>query len=173
MRKCENLLQEERKMQSGNSGINFGKASSLTGRVALFITMSLLISFQANASGIKKNDQSLLIKTDTRGCATEVILASPEDNCSDSEFANNCGKNGKDCVCMRTNKFVTWSVDNGSRFEIQLSGADPFKANCDLKSKNKPQIKCKVAAGNGDYLYDVVLESCPDKTYDPKIIIRN
>lgn len=89
-------------MQSGNSGINFGKAISLTGRVALFITMSLLISFQANASGIKKNDQSLLIKTDTRGCATEVILASPEDNCSDSEFANNCGKNGKDCVCIRS-----------------------------------------------------------------------
>jgi hypothetical protein len=133
-----------------------------------------LLSFNAlSANGFKKNSQKLMIHVDSRGCAYNVALVSPVDNCADSNLANSCGKNGKDCVCMTNKKFITWKTSNGSRFELVFNGDKPFKNNCGLKSKNKKSIKCKIDSDEGDFIYDVVVETCPDQTYDPRIVVRN
>lgn len=158
-----------------NRNYNFTPTTSLGFLAAFMLIMGLFMSLQVSANGIKNNDQSLLVQTDEKGCATQVVLKFPEeDNCAGSEFADTCGKKGKDCVCMRKGKFVIWEVENGSPFKIQLRDADPFTGNCALKSKNKPRIKCKVATTeDGNYEYDVILETCPDQVYDPMIVIRN
>jgi hypothetical protein len=167
-------MKKAQKAQKNKTRDDRFKPTTLPGVLAMFmLTVSLFISLPVSAGPIKKNDQTLMVQTNEQGCATHVVLASPDDNCAGSEFADTCGKNGKDCVCMRTGKFVTWEVDNGSRFEIKLRDADPFTANCSLKSKNKPRIKCKVATDkDGEYEYDLILETCPGQVYDPVIVIR-
>jgi cellobiose-specific phosphotransferase system component IIB len=137
---------------------------------ALFVS---LLSFNAvSADKFKKNSQELMIKVDSRGCAIDVELVSPQDNCAGSSWANKCGKNGKDCVCITNQKFITWKTSNGSRFELKFNDAEPFKKKCNFKSRNKKRIKCKINSANGDFIYDVVVESCPDQTYDPRIVVR-
>jgi hypothetical protein len=138
--------------------------------VLLFLTIS--ISSAVYAQGIKKNDQELLIKVDANGCAASVDLVSTIDNCSDTDFAANCGKNGKDCVCMRNAKFVSWTAETDTRFELIFRGPSPFKSNCKYKSGNNRKIKCKIDATDNDYDYDVILESCPGQVYDPRIVVR-
>ena len=113
-----------------------------------------------------------MIKVDASGCAASVDLVSPVDNCEGSEFAAKCGKNGKDCVCMRDQKFVSWLINTDTRFELKFNGASPFKSNCKVKSGNNNKITCKIEAPNGDYDYDVIVESCPNQVYDPKIVVR-
>lgn len=126
----------------------------------------------ANGQGIKKNDQQLMIKVDAQGCAMSVDLVSAQDNCEGSEFAGNCGKKGKDCVCMSSQKFLSWEIDSETRFELAFTGANPLKANCKLKSGNNHKTRCKVDAPAGDYQYDVTVEGCPGQVYDPKIVVR-
>lgn len=160
-------------MNKGNSAGRAARARRFTVCSTLLLLAGLVLSLQINAGGIKKNDQRLIIFADARGCPTGVELESEVDNCKGSQFASNCGKNGKDCVCMRPDKFISWEAQNESKFEIKLTGDDPFTENCKLKSANKKRVKCKIAVVEGDYMYDVVLKSCPDQVYDPKIVIRN
>ncbi len=139
----------------------------------LFIITTCLAVFNVMAdSGIKKNDQKLQIKVDQSGCAKSVDVISLVDNCQGSQFEGSCGKNGKDCVCMQNQKFVSWEITNGSRFELQFVGASPFKANCKEKSGNNAKIRCKIDSPDGDYEYNVIVETCPGQVYDPKIVIR-
>ena len=138
----------------------------------IFILANFFTITVANAAGIKNNHQELTIKVDARGCVSSVELASQDDNCAGSDFANNCGNNGKDCVCMQSSKFVSWMIDADTRFELKFIGDMPFKPNCEVKSGNNKKIQCKIDAPDGDYEYDVIAESCPDEVYDPKIIIR-
>lgn len=107
-----------------------------------------------------------------QGCVTDVILVSAEDNCQGSEFENSCGHKGKDCVCMKPNKFVNWEIDNNARFEVQFINQNPLKENCKMKSGGNNELKCQVASTDGDYEYNVAAQSCPGNSYDPKIIIR-
>ena len=138
---------------------------------ALFVS---LLSFNAvSDNAFKKNNQELLIQVNSTGCASYVELISPEDNCAGSDLASSCGKNGKDCVCITNQKFITWTISNNSRFELKFKGLKPFKNKCSLKSKNKHEIKCKIDTVKGEYEYDVVVESCPGQTYDPRIVVRN
>lgn len=138
---------------------------------ALFVS---LLSFSAISAGeFKKNNQELLIQVDSTGCASYVELVSPEDNCAGSNLASSCGKNGKDCVCITDQKFITWTISSDSRFELKFNGLEPFKNKCSLKSKNKEEIKCKIDTADGEFVYDVVVESCPGQTYDPRIVVRN
>ncbi|MFT6896887.1 MAG: hypothetical protein ACJA13_001292 [Paraglaciecola sp.] len=136
------------------------------------VLLSLFTLGSANAQGIKQNDQQLMIKVDAQGCAMSVDLVSPEDNCAGSEFAGSCGKNGKDCVCMRPQKFLSWEIDTDARFELAFNGTNPLKANCKLKSGNNYKTRCKIEATAGDYYYDVTVEGCPGQVYDPKIVVR-
>ncbi|WP_297823194.1 hypothetical protein [uncultured Paraglaciecola sp.] len=138
---------------------------------ALFVS---LLSFNAvSADEFKKNNQELLIQVDSTGCASYVELMSPEDNCVGSNLASSCGKNGKDCVCITNQKFITWTISNDSRFELKFNGLEPFKNKCSLKSKNKQEIKCQIDTADGEFVYDVVVETCPDQIYDPRIVVRN
>ncbi len=139
--------------------------------VAIVFTSLLAVGF-ANAGDIKKNNQELMIEVDASGCASSVNLVSPVDNCEGSEFAGNCGKNGKDCVCMRDQKFVSWLISTDTRFELKFQGASPFKDNCKFKSGSNKKIQCKIEAGDGNYDYDVIVESCPNQVYDPRIIVK-
>jgi hypothetical protein len=138
---------------------------------ALFVS---LLSFNVvSADEFKKNNQELLIQVDSTGCASYVELMSPEDNCVGSNLASSCGKNGKDCVCITNQKFITWTISNDSRFELKFNGLEPFKNKCSLKSKNKQEIKCQIDTADGEFVYDVVVETCPDQIYDPRIVVRN
>ena len=138
---------------------------------ALFVS---LLSFNAvSADEFKKNNQELLIQVDSTGCASYVELMSPEDNCVGSNLASSCGKNGKDCVCITNQKFITWTISNDSRFELKFNGLEQFKNKCSLKSKNKQEIKCQIDTADGEFVYDVVVETCPDQIYDPRIVVRN
>jgi len=138
---------------------------------ALFVS---LLSFNAiSAQGFKKNSQELLIQVDIRGCAFDVKLEdSSQDNCEGSDLQNSCGKNGKDCVCMTNQKFIKWTTSNGSPFELVFDGDAPFSNNCGLKSKNKKSIRCKIDSADGEFIYEVVVKSCPEQTYDPRIVVR-
>jgi hypothetical protein len=140
--------------------------------VVACVFISLLAVGFANAGNIKKNNQELMIEVDASGCASSVNLISPVDNCEGSEFAGSCGKNGKDCVCMRDQKFVSWMISADTRFELKFNGASPFKNNCKFKSGNNKKIQCKIEAGDGNYDYDVIVESCPNQVYDPRIIVK-
>lgn len=139
----------------------------------MFILAAITTTSMTIAAGnIKKNDQQLTIKVKSNGCAESVVLASSADNCSGTEFAASCGKNGKDCVCMQNNKFVSWKVETDTRFELVFKGPSPFKSNCKMKSGNNGHLKCKIEAPDNDYDYDVILESCPSQVYDPRIVLR-
>lgn len=139
----------------------------------MLLVVACLAAFNVLAdAGIKKNDQQLLIKVDQSGCAQSVDLVSSVDNCQGSDFAASCGKNGKDCICMQNHKFVTWEIDKETRFEVAFVGADPFKNNCKFKSGNNKKIRCKIDVAEGDFEYNVIVETCPGQVYDPKIIIR-
>ncbi len=140
--------------------------------VVLLVFISLFAVGFANAGDIKKNNQELMIEVDALGCASSVDLVSPVDNCEGSDFADNCGKNGKDCVCMRDQKFVSWLISTDTRFELKFTGASPFKDNCKFKSGNNKKIQCKIEAADGNYDYDVIVESCPNQVYDPRIIVK-
>jgi hypothetical protein len=137
--------------------------------------VSSLNSVQVMATPkIKNNDQTMRIITDAQGCVTEVVLKSPiEDNCQDSEFADRCGKNGKDCVCILKSKFLSWEIDRNARFELQFVAENPLKSNCRLKSGSNKKIKCQIVSEDGDFKYNVVVESCPGIIYDPQIIVRH
>ncbi len=144
-------------------------------KIFTFITFMLASIFTVatvNAAGIKKNHQELMIKVNARGCVDSVVLKSQDDNCAGTEFADTCGRNGKDCVCMQPKKFVSWVIDAETRFELRFKGDMPFKSNCKVKSGNNRKIQCKIDAPDGDYEYDVIAESCPEEVYDPRIVIR-
>ena len=139
---------------------------------ALFVS---LLSFNAmSAKEFKKNSQELLIQVNSTGCAFDVKLSdSSQDNCEGSDLQNSCGKNGKDCVCITNQKFIKWTTSNGSPFELVFDGDAPFSNNCGLKSKNKNSIKCKIDSAEGEFIYDVVVKTCQEQSYDPRIVVRN
>ena len=148
------------------------RLTRITFNILLAAMLSGAVAIDAVADApIKKHDQALMIKTDGQ-CAVSVDLVSSEDNCAGSAFAGNCGKNGKDCVCIRDKKFITWQIDNGARFELQFDGTSPFKGENPLKSGNNSKLKRKVDAPEGDYIYNVVVEGCPGQVYDPRIVLR-
>ena len=137
----------------------------------LLLSFFLLVGQAAASQPIKDNDQDLRIITDGK-CVVSISLASSNDNCMDSEFKDKCGRNGKDCVCVRKNKSLTWGIDNYSKFEIQFPDKSP-STRCKLKSKSNNTVKCKIGAENGDFKYNVIVDSCPGVVYDPVIVIRN
>jgi hypothetical protein len=143
------------------------------GQCFLFISLMWLVSYAALADQpIKDNDQDLRIITDGK-CVKSISLASTNDNCMGTEFQDSCGRKGKDCVCMRKNKSLTWSIDNYSNFEIQFPDEGKPSTRCKLKSGSKRTVTCKINADTGDFKYNVVADSCPGVVYDPKIVIRN
>jgi hypothetical protein len=156
-----------------NKGNNMNKRNQFqTGYLFALVLLSIFTLGFANAQSIKKNDQLLMIKVDPQGCAMSVDLVSADDNCAGSEFAGNCGKKGKDCVCMRSQKFLSWEVDTDARFELAFTDVNPLKANCKLKSGNNYKMRCKIEAPAGDYDYEVTVEGCPGQVYDPRIVVR-
>jgi hypothetical protein len=137
------------------------------------ITLLFAVNVEVSMAGdIKRNDQELMINVGPDGCAKSVDLVSAVDNCADSAYANSCGKNGNECICMRSQKFVSWKVSNDSPFEIQFQGTRPFKRQCNLKSGDKAKLRCKITVNDGDFNYDVIVKTCPGQVYDPKIVVR-
>ena len=136
-----------------------------------FVVILWIVSFTAASKPIKNHDQSLKINTH-EGCVVSISLNPGIDNCAESEFKDSCGRNGKDCVCMRKNKTLTWGIDNGSNFQIQFPNASP-NSRCKLKTKQNPTVKCKIAKNSGDFKYNVIVDSCPGVVYDPVIVVRN
>ena len=137
----------------------------------VLLSLFWLVGQAAANQPIKDNDQDLRIITDGK-CVVSISLASSNDNCSDTEFKDECGQKGKDCVCMRKNKSLTWGIDNYSNFQIQFPNGSP-SSSCKLKSGSKHTVKCKIDADSGDFKYNVIADSCPDVVYDPIIVIRN
>ena len=135
-----------------------------------------LLSFEAiSAKGFKKNSQKLLIQVDDiTGCVSHVELAvSSDDNCAGSNWEKSCGKSVKDCVCMTSKKFITWETSNNSRFQLVFRDDKPFDQQCKLKSGDKKEIKCKIGPDEGEFDYDVIVDTCQSQVYDPRIVVRN
>ncbi len=137
--------------------------------VTLFLSLCTL-SFASLADNHKIKDQTLSIEINQQSCAIYVRNDS-EDNCK--ELPDNPCKNKSQCVCSKKDKYITWEADKRKNFEIVFHNNDsPFNANqCSLKTAGKAEIRCKIHK-KGEFDYDVHVEGCQEKPYDPKIIVK-
>ncbi|TRX55645.1 hypothetical protein [Thalassomonas sp. M1454] len=120
----------------------------------------------------KFKDQSLSVAINDKSCAKGVTITSP-DNCK-AEFGEGRGACGtkKDCVCSKKDKTITWTPDKNKKIEIKFTtAATPFKADCALKSGTSGKVSCKIK-NKGTFDYDVYVEGCAGKPYDPRIVVQ-
>ena len=132
-------------------------------------------SFFINAQQVEEDklkDQSLVVAINEQSCAIGVTI-SGVDNCK-AKFGEGRGACGskKDCVCSKKDKTITWTPNKTKKIEIKFTTpATPFKADCALKSGTSGKVSCKVK-NKGTFDYDVHVEGCAGKPYDPRIVIQ-
>ncbi|WP_371377481.1 hypothetical protein [Thalassotalea aquiviva] len=138
--------------------------------IMLFCAYTISYAFAEEEVNKVKN-QTLTVITDAQNCATAVNNTSP-DNCK-AIYGDDRGpcKNKSDCVCSKKEKDITWVADRGQKIEIDFLAGSPFKSSCELKSLDNGKVECKVK-NKGDFEYEVKVEGCEDKPYDPRIIVQ-
>lgn len=136
--------------------------------ISIIITFIMFTTASFSLKADRKQDLEIIIKN---SCAVEVI-SDPNDNCKvkHGQMRGQCGTD-KECICMSRNKFVAWTANEDKKFEIKFHDDSPFTRNCKLKSGNNGKIKCKIET-RGDFHYDVYVEGCPSKPYDPRIVVE-
>lgn len=148
----------------------------LTLMITFFIlSFSMFFANAQNNGANKDRDQSLTVAIDAQSCAIGVTLDS-EDNCK-ANFGDTRGpcKNQKECICSKKDKTITWTPNKNKKIEIKFTSSSPekgpFNEQCSLKSGTSGKVSCKIKK-KGTFDYDVHVEGCAGKPYDPRIVIH-
>lgn len=137
----------------------------------LALTLSLLIIiFSAQAQNNDSKNQNLTVEIGADNCATAVVNASASNCTIDYAIDKNPCKGQRECVCMKKDKNIIWTADKANKIEIKFTNGSPFNHQCTLKSTSN-KIDCKIK-NTGTYDYEVLVEGCASKPYDPRIVVK-